>query len=175
MHFPIRSAENPNCALKGNSSKYFLYFLIAALCVCCNHNMYHFKEYLFHSKIDLHLRIFFPISNFSFFFHLSLNYCSLKSIFYLLIIVSRVFLTFFCLQIQEISNKESLLKFCYQYKDADSPTTNNHVCVRLNKLSLSRIGCIENLMWVQMLDLSHNELRSIEGTWIQIPLEIKVY
>lgn len=64
---------------------------------------------------------------------------------------------------QEISNEDSLLKYCHQYRDVSSPTTNNHACVRLNNLSISRIGCFERLMWVQMLDLSYNELRSIEG------------
>ncbi|CDY61013.1 BnaA01g35170D [Brassica napus] len=40
---------------------------------------------------------------------------------------------------------------------------NNSVCLRLNNLSLSRIASVEKLLFVQMLDLSHNELHSTEG------------
>ncbi|KAL3514275.1 hypothetical protein ACH5RR_026992 [Cinchona calisaya] len=64
---------------------------------------------------------------------------------------------------QELTNKESLLKYCYRYKNSTSSRTNNSLCLRLTDLSLSRIGCIEQLLWVQMLDLSNNELHSIEG------------
>lgn len=67
--------------------------------------------------------------------------------------------------LQELSNKESLLKYCRQYGEASSPTKNNCVCLRLDHLSITRIGCIDRLLWVQMLDLSYNELRSIEGTF----------
>ncbi|CAL0307795.1 unnamed protein product [Lupinus luteus] len=63
---------------------------------------------------------------------------------------------------QITSTRESLLPYCHYYKDA-AKTIAGHVCLRLQNLSLSRIGCIENLLWVQMLDLSHNELQSIEG------------
>ncbi|KAK8966896.1 hypothetical protein KSP40_PGU010452 [Platanthera guangdongensis] len=40
-----------------------------------------------------------------------------------------------------------------------------HFCSRmqLRSLSLTRIGYVERLLWVQVLDLSHNKLRSIEG------------
>ncbi|CAI9116133.1 OLC1v1017209C3 [Oldenlandia corymbosa var. corymbosa] len=64
---------------------------------------------------------------------------------------------------QELSDKESLLRYCYQYRDSSSPQNRSFASLRLNGLSLSRIGCIERLLWVQMLDLSENELRSIEG------------
>ncbi|CAJ1974033.1 unnamed protein product [Sphenostylis stenocarpa] len=60
------------------------------------------------------------------------------------------------------STRDSLLPYCYHYKDA-TETITGYVCLRLQSLSLSRMGSIENLLWVQMLDLSHNELQSIEG------------
>ncbi|XVE60610.1 hypothetical protein DITRI_Ditri05aG0142100 [Diplodiscus trichospermus] len=62
-----------------------------------------------------------------------------------------------------ISNRESLLKHCFQYTDPVSSTIHNPICLRLNNLSLSRMGAFEKLLWVQILDLSHNELQSIEG------------
>ncbi|XP_061345744.1 geranylgeranyl transferase type-2 subunit alpha 1 [Gastrolobium bilobum] len=63
---------------------------------------------------------------------------------------------------QITSTRESLLPFCHYHKDA-TETIAGYVCLRLQNLSLSRFGCTENLLWVQMLDLSHNELQSIEG------------
>ncbi|KAL2339984.1 hypothetical protein Fmac_007924 [Flemingia macrophylla] len=63
---------------------------------------------------------------------------------------------------QITSTRDSLLPYCYYHKDA-TETFTGHVCLRLQNLSLSRMGSIENLLWVQMLDLSHNELQSIEG------------
>lgn len=69
----------------------------------------------------------------------------------------------FVLRIMQItSSRESLIPYCHYYKDA-SETNTSYVCLRLQNLSLSRMGSFENLLWVQMLDLSHNELRSIEG------------
>ncbi|CAH2078070.1 unnamed protein product [Thlaspi arvense] len=56
------------------------------------------------------------------------------------------------------SSTESLSRHLFQYSDM-----NNSVCLRLNKLSLSRIASVEKLLFVQMLDLSHNELHSTEG------------
>ncbi|OMO50776.1 Double-stranded RNA-binding protein [Corchorus capsularis] len=64
---------------------------------------------------------------------------------------------------QVTSRKESLLKQCFLYKDSVSSAICNPVCLRLNNLSLSRMGAFEKLLWVQILDLSHNELQSIEG------------
>ncbi|PWA59141.1 RAB geranylgeranyl transferase alpha subunit 1 [Artemisia annua] len=64
---------------------------------------------------------------------------------------------------QVTSNKESLLKYCWQYKESTSSNITDSLCLRLNNLSLSRIGSFERLLWVQSLDLSHNELHSIEG------------
>ncbi|KAL4283548.1 hypothetical protein GQ457_16G016510 [Hibiscus cannabinus] len=61
------------------------------------------------------------------------------------------------------SSEESLLQHCFQYKDSVSSAIGNPICLRLNNLSLSRIRAFERLLWVQMLDLSHNELESIEG------------
>lgn len=64
---------------------------------------------------------------------------------------------------QLTSNVGSLMKHCYQYQESSSPSMNPYLCVRLNGLSLSRLGSMEQLLWVQMLDLSHNKLRTIEG------------
>ncbi|KAJ9567788.1 hypothetical protein OSB04_003754 [Centaurea solstitialis] len=64
---------------------------------------------------------------------------------------------------QVTSSKESLLKYCWQYKDSTSLDVTGHTCLRLNSLSLSRIGSVERLLWVQSLDLSHNQLHSLEG------------
>ncbi|CAA2977132.1 geranylgeranyl transferase type-2 subunit alpha 1 [Olea europaea subsp. europaea] len=58
---------------------------------------------------------------------------------------------------------ESILRYCHQYGDSISPSMDSHFCLRLNDLSLSRIGNVERLLWIQMLDLSHNKIRSIEG------------
>ncbi|XP_028777733.1 geranylgeranyl transferase type-2 subunit alpha 1 isoform X2 [Neltuma alba] len=63
---------------------------------------------------------------------------------------------------QITSTRESLLQYCHH--DRNSIETNDgYVCLRLQNLSLSRMGSIESLLWVQMLDLGHNELKSIEG------------
>ncbi|GMP93172.1 hypothetical protein CsSME_00043121 [Camellia sinensis var. sinensis] len=64
---------------------------------------------------------------------------------------------------QLTSSPESLLRHCCHYRDSASSGTNNYICLRLNNLSLSHIGSIEKLLWVQMSDLSHNQLSSIEG------------
>lgn len=62
-----------------------------------------------------------------------------------------------------ISGRESLLSYCFHYRNLTSSSSSNPICLRLNGLSLSRLGSFEKLLWVQMLDLSHNELQSIEG------------
>lgn len=73
------------------------------------------------------------------------------------------FFSFYVLMILQItSTRDSLLPYCHYYED-ETETTTGCVCLRLQNLSLSRLGSIENLLWVQMLDLSHNELQSIEG------------
>lgn len=59
--------------------------------------------------------------------------------------------------------KESLLRYCWRYGNLAKSNNWSFICMRLNNLSLARIGSIENLLWVQMLDLSHNELGSLEG------------
>ncbi|CAB4263830.1 unnamed protein product [Prunus armeniaca] len=66
--------------------------------------------------------------------------------------------------LQEVtSNRESLQRHCCSYKNFASASIGNYKCVRLNNISLSRMGSVEKLLWVSMLDLSHNELCSIEG------------
>uniref|UniRef100_A0A2N9GC98 Geranylgeranyl transferase type-2 subunit alpha n=1 Tax=Fagus sylvatica TaxID=28930 RepID=A0A2N9GC98_FAGSY len=64
---------------------------------------------------------------------------------------------------QITSSRESLLRYCFRHRDGTSSFIGNSICLRLNNLSLLRMGSIEKLLGVQMLDLSHNELRSIEG------------
>ncbi|XVE95174.1 hypothetical protein REPUB_Repub02eG0073400 [Reevesia pubescens] len=64
---------------------------------------------------------------------------------------------------QVTSSRESLLKHCFQYRDSVSSTSCSTICLRLNNLLLSRMGAFEKLLWVQILDLSYNELQSIEG------------
>ncbi|KAK9080846.1 hypothetical protein SSX86_000605 [Deinandra increscens subsp. villosa] len=64
---------------------------------------------------------------------------------------------------QVTSSKESLMKYCCQYKESMSLNITGNVCLRFNSLSLSRMGSFERLLWVQSLDLSHNQLHSIEG------------
>ncbi|KAK1406702.1 hypothetical protein QVD17_38310 [Tagetes erecta] len=63
---------------------------------------------------------------------------------------------------QVTSSKESLMKYCWRYKETSLNITGD-MCLRLSNLSLSRIGSFERLLWVQSLDLSHNQLHSIEG------------
>ncbi|KAK4747508.1 hypothetical protein SAY87_014094 [Trapa incisa] len=65
---------------------------------------------------------------------------------------------------QLISSRKALLKYCFSYKGfKSSQSVDSLVCLRLNNLSLSRVGSFEKLLWVQFLDLSDNELHSIEG------------
>lgn len=64
---------------------------------------------------------------------------------------------------QLTSSTESLLSCCFQYRDSAPSSTGNLICLRLNNLSLSRLGSFEKLLWVEMLDLSSNELQSLEG------------
>lgn len=68
--------------------------------------------------------------------------------------------------LQITSSRESLLRYCFRHRDGTSSLIDNSFCLRLNNLSLSRMGSIEKLLWVLMLDLSHNELQSIEGTFL---------
>ncbi|KAL4566092.1 hypothetical protein LXL04_030202 [Taraxacum kok-saghyz] len=64
---------------------------------------------------------------------------------------------------QVTSCMESLPKYCWQYKKSTSSNITESICLRLNSLSLSRIGRFERLLWVQSIDLSNNQLHSIEG------------
>lgn len=68
--------------------------------------------------------------------------------------------------LQVTLSMESILRYYHQYGDSTSPSMDSHFCLRLNDLSLSRIGNVEQLLWIQMLDLSHNKIRSIEGNCI---------
>ncbi|KAJ1260413.1 hypothetical protein BS78_10G230200 [Paspalum vaginatum] len=55
---------------------------------------------------------------------------------------------------------ETFMKHCsVQVQQNLAPL--NHV--KLCRLSLTRVGFAERLLWVQVLDLSHNSLRSVEG------------
>ncbi|KAK6942063.1 Protein prenyltransferase, alpha subunit [Dillenia turbinata] len=74
----------------------------------------------------------------------------------------------FALMREVTANKESLLKHCFCYKGLMPLSLASSICLRLNAFSLSQIGCIEQLLWVQMLDLSHNELHSIEGVMVVV-------
>ncbi|XP_010475361.1 PREDICTED: geranylgeranyl transferase type-2 subunit alpha 2-like [Camelina sativa] len=56
------------------------------------------------------------------------------------------------------SSTESLTRHLFRNRNM-----NSIVCLRLNNLTLSRIAALEKLLFVQMLDLSHNELHSAEG------------
>ncbi|CAH8277842.1 unnamed protein product [Arabidopsis lyrata] len=56
------------------------------------------------------------------------------------------------------SSTESMFRHLFRYRNM-----NNIVCLRLNNLTLSRIAAVEKLLFVQMLDLSNNELHSAEG------------
>ncbi|KAL9265749.1 Geranylgeranyl transferase type-2 subunit alpha 1-like protein, partial [Drosera capensis] len=47
--------------------------------------------------------------------------------------------------------------------DVSVPAGERVICMRFNNLSLTQFTSIERLLWVQMLYLSRNELRSING------------
>ncbi|CAL9103568.1 unnamed protein product [Musa acuminata var. zebrina] len=64
---------------------------------------------------------------------------------------------------QLTSDKDSLTKHCWQFDEPTSSSFHCQYCLWLNELSLTRIGSVKNILWVQMLDLSHNKLRSVEG------------
>ncbi|XP_066369826.1 geranylgeranyl transferase type-2 subunit alpha 1-like isoform X2 [Miscanthus floridulus] len=55
---------------------------------------------------------------------------------------------------------ETFMNHCSVQVQPNSAPLNH---VQLCRLSLTRIGFAERLLWVQMLDLSHNSLRSVEG------------
>ncbi|KAL6603656.1 hypothetical protein ACP70R_044017 [Stipagrostis hirtigluma subsp. patula] len=57
-------------------------------------------------------------------------------------------------------NMETFMKHCSVKVQPNSAPMNH---VQLCRLSLTRIGFAERLLWVQVLDLSHNSLRSVEG------------
>jgi len=76
------------------------------------------------------------------------------------------FLTLLCAPIltsvQATLDEKSIMKHSLQSNEL-IPISLRHAGLQLSRLSLTRIGCVERLLWVQMLDLSHNELRSIAG------------
>ncbi|KAG9149827.1 hypothetical protein Leryth_025889, partial [Lithospermum erythrorhizon] len=60
---------------------------------------------------------------------------------------------------QALSDNGFVQKYCRRYRDSTSPINDWSFCLRLNNLSLTRIGSVEQLLWVQMLDLSQNQLQ----------------
>ncbi|KAJ3679358.1 hypothetical protein LUZ60_017369 [Juncus effusus] len=56
-------------------------------------------------------------------------------------------------------SKESIMKYCCKFDKFELAQT----CMKITKIPLTRIGFTERLLWVQALDLSHNNLRSISG------------
>lgn len=68
------------------------------------------------------------------------------------------------INMQITSDKGSLQKHCWLPKELSLTSDGQSVCLRLNKLSLTRMGFAERLLWVKMLDLSHNELQSVAGS-----------
>ncbi|XP_068637448.1 geranylgeranyl transferase type-2 subunit alpha 1-like [Aristolochia californica] len=78
---------------------------------------------------------------------------------------SRYYMDEFSLLILEqvTSTRDSLVQHCCYYKESKPMSYSGNICLHLSKLSITRLGFVERLLWVQMLDLSHNELRSIEG------------
>ncbi|KAI4321105.1 hypothetical protein MLD38_034525 [Melastoma candidum] len=66
--------------------------------------------------------------------------------------------------LQQLTSSEEMLRrhlFCF--KGANSLSVHKPLCLRLNNLSLTCLGSFNKLLGVQMLDLSNNELQSIEG------------
>lgn len=62
------------------------------------------------------------------------------------------------------SRKQNLQEYCWDSKGTGSFSNGErNKWLRLHGLSLSRIGSLEKLLWVQRLDISHNRLRSIDG------------
>jgi len=60
--------------------------------------------------------------------------------------------------------KQSLQEYCWESKGTSSlSNVGPNKWLRLHGLSLSGIGSLEQLLWVQRLDISHNRLQSIDG------------
>ncbi|GAB2249325.1 hypothetical protein Droror1_Dr00012684 [Drosera rotundifolia] len=64
---------------------------------------------------------------------------------------------------QVTSSSGNFSRYCWLYTDVSVPAGERVICMRFNNLSLTQLTSIERLLWVQMLDLSHNEVRSING------------
>jgi geranylgeranyl transferase type-2 subunit alpha len=56
--------------------------------------------------------------------------------------------------------EETFRKHCSVQVQANSAPLNR---MQLSRLSLTHVAFAERLLWVQVLDLSHNSLRSVEG------------
>ncbi|KAL9272446.1 Geranylgeranyl transferase type-2 subunit alpha 1-like protein [Drosera capensis] len=61
------------------------------------------------------------------------------------------------------SSGENLSRYCWHYTDISITASERVICLRFNNLALTQFTSIERLLWVEMLDLCHNELRSING------------
>lgn len=64
---------------------------------------------------------------------------------------------------QVTSDEKSLSSHRSHSSHYTSSKLHLHGCMQLKSLSLTRIGYVERLLWVQTVDLSHNKLRSIAG------------
>lgn len=148
-------------AVKGVHYKKILQLYNDLMALDSSHDQYYKDE---HSVALLHKVLSLPFSCESQFDFLLLNFLSdLNSCieffslfdfrcFYLLVIIKEN------VDAQVTSSTESLSRHLFRYRNM-----NNIVCLRLNNLTLSRIAAVEKLLFVQMLDLSHNELHSAEG------------
>ncbi|MCO5602557.1 hypothetical protein L7F22_056691 [Adiantum nelumboides] len=61
---------------------------------------------------------------------------------------------------QITSSLRNLSVYCWKFQQSSG---DEELWLRLNNLSLSKLGCFENYIWVQNLDLSNNKLNSLEG------------
>ncbi|KAJ3698948.1 hypothetical protein LUZ61_002653 [Rhynchospora tenuis] len=64
---------------------------------------------------------------------------------------------------QLTSSKVSLVKCCNRCENSSYSYINPQLCIHFSGLNLSRVGFVGRLLWVQILDLSHNNLTSISG------------
>ena len=61
---------------------------------------------------------------------------------------------------QITSSPHKISKHCWKFEKSNGYYEG---WLRLNNLSLSKIGHFDKLIWVQRLDLSNNKLQSVEG------------
>ncbi|XP_078161613.1 RAB geranylgeranyl transferase alpha subunit 1 isoform X2 [Carex rostrata] len=64
---------------------------------------------------------------------------------------------------QLTSSKDSVVKYCSKCETPSFSYFNPQLCIHFSGLNLTRIGFAERLLWVQILDLSHNNLTSVLG------------